>query len=100
MEATGVTARFRTYLRELREGIRLFPEMLPEMLRLIFSGEYWAAMIQRYVDRQYTYRHYDEWAAWADEARERDLKEYLMRQTDSEERGDDTETQAARHRLR
>ncbi len=73
--------RFRAYLRELREGIRLFPEML----RLIFSGEYWAAMIQRYVDRQYTYRHYDEWAAWADEARERDLKEYLMRQVDSEE---------------
>ena len=96
MEATGLTARFRTYLRELREGIRLFPEVL----RLALSGEYWAAMIQRYLDRQYTYRHYDEWQAWADEARERDLKEYLMRQTDSEERGDDTETQAARHRLR
>ncbi len=62
--------RFRAYLQELREGVRL----LPEMLRFIFSDKYWAAILQRYIDRLYTDRHYDEWAAWASDARDANRK--------------------------
>ncbi len=55
--------RLRTYFSDLREGVRL----LPEVLRLVFSAEYWAAVLQRYVDRHYTYRHFEEWAAWVED---------------------------------
>ncbi len=56
-------ARLRAYLHELREGVRL----LPEVLRIVFSADYWASVIQRYADGMYAARHLDEWAAWAED---------------------------------
>ncbi len=60
----------RAYLRELWEGVRL----LPEFLRLVFSVEYWVGVIQRYEAKCYIERHFDEWAAWAEEAK-KDVKD-------------------------
>lgn len=59
-----VAGSMKAYLRELREGVRL----LPEVLRLVCSTEYWASALQRFADRLYTARHFDEWEAWAEEA--------------------------------
>ncbi len=62
--------RLRAYLRELREGVSL----LPEVIRLVFSDGFWAGVVQRYVDRAYTVRHFEEWAAWEEEAK-KDMKD-------------------------